>query len=110
MNNGKEADRLQKLESCVEDIDAMCQTQLGQIEAITNVTLRAMETPEFWRHPTAIRETIGVIQYLSADLGNYVNGAAETLGCNSIDQIERDRESRVLAAFRANENQEVPHG
>jgi hypothetical protein len=109
MSNAKETDRLKALENLVEDIDAMCQTQLGQIEAVTNVMLRAMETPEFWKRPTTIRETIGLIQYLAADLGNYVNGAAETLGCNSVDHIERERESRVFAAFRANEKQEVDH-
>jgi hypothetical protein len=110
MPNATEADRLKALENLVEDIDAMCQTQLGQIEAITNVMLRAMETSEFWKHPTTIRETIGLVRYLAGDLGNFVNAAAENLGCNSVDHIERERESRVFAAFRANAKSEADHG
>ena len=91
---------LDKCHDTINGIDSMCQIQLGQIQNLTNVTLRAMESPSFWKGPTALGEILGLIQYITADLGNYVNAAAEEVGSNHVDEIGRARDRRVLAAFR----------
>lgn len=91
---------LGKCHDTINGIDLMCQIQLGQIQNLTNVTLRAMESPSFWKCPTAAGEILGLIQYIAADLANYVNCVAEDLGSNHVDEIERARDRRVLAAFR----------
>lgn len=92
---------LHKLQEAINGIDCLCQAQLGQIDAVTTTMLRAMETPEFWKHPPTLRNALGLIQYLAADLGNYVNGAAENVGCHYRDEIDDERDRRVRAAFRA---------
>ncbi|RAS38302.1 hypothetical protein [Paraburkholderia bryophila] len=90
---------LSKCYDTINGIDSMCQIQLGQIENLTSVTLRAMESPGFWKGPTALGEILGLIQYIAADLGNYVNAVAEEVGSNHVDEIGRARDRRVLAAF-----------
>ncbi|MBN3788314.1 hypothetical protein [Burkholderia sp. Ac-20353] len=98
-----------KLHRVINDIDSMCQIQLGQISALSTSMLRGMETQEFWRHPSNITELVGLVMYLADDLMNYVNATAEAVGSNYVDEIERARESRVLAAFRAASNAEACH-
>ncbi|CAB3719897.1 hypothetical protein LMG22037_04672 [Paraburkholderia phenoliruptrix] len=104
ISQNQESERDKKLarySDAINGIDCMCQTQLGQIDAIIMSTLRAMETPDFWRHPLAMRESLGLIQYLAGDLMNFVNATAEIEGCNFVDEVGRAREMRILQAARA---------
>lgn len=90
---------LRKYCEVINGIDSMCQNHLGQIRTIVTTMLRAMETPEFWRHPTDISELLGLIQYTADDLMNFVNGSAETVGSHYIDETGRARDRRVSEAF-----------
>ncbi|MFX1766390.1 hypothetical protein PWP93_28180 [Paraburkholderia sp. A1RI-2L] len=89
-----------KIRDVINGIDSMCQTQLGQINAMITSMLRAMETPAYWRHPLVIRDSLGLMKYLVSDLMNFVNSTAEDVGCNFVDDLDRERENRVLTAFR----------
>lgn len=104
----QETDR-HKLHEAINSIDCMCQTQLGQIQNLTNVTLRAMESPSFWKCPMAVGEILGLILYIAADLANYVNCVDEEHGSNHVDEGERARNRRVMAAFREAGNRENGH-
>ncbi|QTO49443.1 hypothetical protein [Burkholderia latens] len=101
---------VRQLQNQIESIDSMCQVKLEQIIALTTTLLRAMETPEFWRFPHTLRDVLGLIQHTADDLSAYVNGAAEEVGCNYIDEVERARDSRIAAAFRQANGTEVSHG
>ncbi|MGG1948999.1 hypothetical protein AB1286_30035 [Trinickia sp. NRRL B-1857] len=104
---------ISELQACQEQlagIDNMCQVQLGQIEAIATTMLRAMETPKFWMSPETMMENLGLIQYLAADLANYVNSAAEEVGCNYVDEIKRTQQRRICEAFLTTHRDEVSHG
>ncbi|MEJ8798169.1 hypothetical protein WKR88_17900 [Trinickia caryophylli] len=83
MDRNTEKNELSRYQEAINGIDNMCQVQLGQIESLTTTILRAMETPQFWASPLNLKETLGLIQYLAADLSNYVNGAAENVGCTT---------------------------
>lgn len=100
---------LQRCREIISSVDSMCQTQVGQINALVSTTLRAMETPQFWEHPLALREMLGLVQYLVVDLGNFVNVSAENIGCNFVDPIDRAREKCVLDAFRQTRPRETSH-
>ncbi|VWC75492.1 hypothetical protein BCO18175_02330 [Burkholderia contaminans] len=99
-----------QLQNQIESIDAMCQVKLEQISALSTTLLRAMETPEFWRSPHSLRDVIILVHHVADDLRTYVNGAAEEVGCNCIDELERERGSRIAAAFRQAKGTEVHHG
>ncbi|KVD26431.1 hypothetical protein WI83_25735 [Burkholderia ubonensis] len=87
----------------------MCQVKLEQITALTTTLLRAMETAEFWRFPNTLSDVVGLIQHTADDLSNYVNSAAEEVGCNYIDELERARDRRITAAFRQANGGEARH-
>ncbi|KVN46812.1 hypothetical protein WT12_14600 [Burkholderia territorii] len=87
-----------QLQNQIESIDSMCQVKLGQIYALCTAMLRAMEAPEFWRHPDTSQDLITLIQHTADDLRAYVNGAAEEVGCNCVDDVERGRERRIAVA------------
>ncbi|MBB2999676.1 hypothetical protein FHX57_002007 [Paraburkholderia tropica] len=99
-----------KYQKAINGIDEMCQIQLGQIDAMITTMIRAMETERFWRHPLVIKESLGLLQYLAADLMNFVNNSAENVGCNFVDNVNRAQDSRVLSAFREASRAEVNHG
>lgn len=101
---------VERLKEALDDIDSMCQIQLDQIQSVVNVMFRAMETPAFWGAPTLLQDLLALVQYLAGDLQNYVNAAAENVGCNHIDKAERARSGRVSAAFHEARNCEVCHG
>ncbi|RQX79151.1 hypothetical protein DF034_30420 [Burkholderia anthina] len=101
---------VRQLQNQIESIDAMCQVKLEQISALSTTLLRAMETPEFWRSPHSLRDVIVLVHHIADDLRAYVNGAAEEVGCNCIDELERARDSRIAAAFRQANGTEACHG
>ena len=105
MEDAREADL--KYREVITGIDSMCQIQLGQINALIATMLRAMETERFWRHPLAIKESLGLMQYLADDLMNFVNGTAEEVGCNFVDEVDRAHEERIVAAFREASDEEA---
>ncbi|KWA68258.1 hypothetical protein WL28_19960 [Burkholderia ubonensis] len=91
---------IHELRNQIESIDSMCHVKLAQISALATTLLRAMETPEFWRFPHTLCDVVGLIQHTADDLSAYVNGAAEEVGCNCIDELECARDRRIESAFR----------
>lgn len=98
------------LKNAIGDIDAMCQIQLTHISALAMAILRAAEVPEFWRQPDVLSDLLSLIKYTAMDLQNYVNGAAEAVGCDHADDTENAQRRRVLDAFRAACKAEIHHG
>jgi hypothetical protein len=105
----KDEKQLRKLHEVINGIDSMCQVQLEQISSLVTVILRAMEAPSFWRDPDSLVELLGLLQYTAGDLMNFVNGAAEEVGCNYIDDVARARSSRTRDAFRKACAEETAH-
>ena len=100
---------VRQLQNQIESIDAMCQSHLAKIYALSTALLRAMETPEFWQHPDTLVDLVGLLQYTADDLRTYVNGAAEEVGCHCIDEFERARDMRIYAAYRKANGGETRH-
>jgi hypothetical protein len=98
---------LRKCREAINSIDCMCQTQLGQISSLVSVMLRAMESPDWWKHPDVIADTLGLLKYTADDCMNYVNGMAEEVGNNYVDDFERGRSARIWDAFRKANEKEV---
>jgi hypothetical protein len=98
---------LHKCRGAVNDIDCMCQTQLGQISSLVWAMLRAMESPDWWKHPDVMADTLGLIKYTADDCMNYVNGMAEAVGSHYVDDFERGRSARIWDAFRKANQKEV---
>jgi hypothetical protein len=98
---------LRKCHEAINSIDCVCQTQLGQISSLVSIMLRAMESPDWWEHPDKIVDALGLLQYTADDCMNYVNGMAEAVGSNYVDDIERGRINRIWDAFRRANQKEV---
>ncbi|MDN7654696.1 hypothetical protein QZM62_14720 [Burkholderia multivorans] len=98
-----------ELQNQIKAIDLMCRVRMEQIAAVSTALLRAMESSEFWRTPNTLRELIGLVQDTANDLTDYVNGAAEQVGCNYVDDHGDERTSRIWDAFRKAQCSEVRH-
>lgn len=92
----------EKLRNVINTIDAISQAGFGQIEAISNLILKAMEVPN--QNPLQLLGDIGkalcCIKYRAEDSLNTINYEAESMGCNYRDMADRRRTAAITNAER----------
>lgn len=93
-------DRLSDLEAAhatLHDMDSMQQGATGEIAAIAQLALCAMENPRAWRQPELLAAAFMAIVNRATDLQNVLNCEAERHGCNFVNEAAQRR----WDAFRA---------
>lgn len=94
---------VQELRNTIEFMDALSQEGFSQIAAITNLVLTSLRAPEAHLRLDDIATAMLVICGKAIDIQNCINGEAEQVGCNFVENAERSR--RV--ALRAEREQEA---
>jgi hypothetical protein len=82
---------LERLRITIKDMDAMSQEGFGHIEALAGVALMALETPDAYRFPELIAQTLEAISNIAQASMNMVNVSAEEVGCNWTEASKRRR-------------------
>lgn len=82
---------VQKLRNAIELMDSLSQSGFSEIAAIAKLALKSLETPDGYRHLDNIVHALKAIWGKADDIQNCINGEAEEVGCNYIDEDERRR-------------------
>lgn len=85
----------------VEQMDRWSQWAFDKINALAKLALLGMESPEIFRHPDVMAETLHTIAYLAEDARNLINLQAEGVGADHKSEPELEASRRRLAAMRA---------
>lgn len=79
------ATQIESLKSELHGVDSIAQAMLDQIDAVARLASAAFETQYAHRNPMAITHALDLIAERARDLQNFINCAAERVGCNYRD-------------------------
>ncbi|MBL8420147.1 MAG: hypothetical protein JNK92_05870 [Dechloromonas sp.] len=92
---------LQKLQSTIEDIDALSQDGFSEISTLASMALKLMEAEHTYPCQETIAQVLAIIQSKAQDIKNIINCTAENVGCNYKDEAAGRRyEARRAAELR----------
>lgn len=80
-----------KLRNAVEFIDSMSQGGFAEIATIAKLALSRLETPDGYSHLDEIACALEAIWGKAEATQNLINGEAEAVGCNFINDAQRRR-------------------
>jgi hypothetical protein len=90
---------LDSLRSAVNSVDALSQERFSMIKSAAGLALARLETPEGWQHIDDVVVTLIDIRDKADRYEDYINIAAEEVGCNYVDEEARRRSAARLAAM-----------
>lgn len=85
---------LERLRDAIRSMDAISQEGFSRIEALARITLMALETPDAYRFPELIAQTLDTIAAVAQTSMDAANSSAEEVGCN---WVMRDEQRRMAA-------------
>ena len=86
VNQSNKSTDLNKLQSVIEDMDALAQGGFSEISALAKLALAALQTPQGYRDIESIVQALQAIRGKAEDINNCINYTAETVGCNYKDE------------------------
>ncbi len=97
-----------KLRRVVQEMDSLSQGGFARIAAVAKLALSRLETPAGHQHIEDIANVLELIWGTADDMQNCINHAAETVGCNYVDEHEGRRWEARRQAREA--DREMLHG
>lgn len=101
-------DSCAKLRDVVKEMDCLSQSGLSKIAAVAKLALVRLETPAGHQHIDDIASILELIWGTADDVQNCINHAAETVGCNYVDERQSRRWEAGRQALEA--GREMLHG
>lgn len=95
----KEPDREELLEA-VWAMDMFSQEGFDRVEAMATIALKLLERPETYRHLYPLVEALKNIIFTANNNRDLINGRAEGVGANCVDEPAYQAQSARLAAVR----------
>lgn len=96
------AQAVARLRPAITELDAMSQEGFGAIEALTTVTLLALEAPAAYHRnaqlPELVAQVLTVIGNIAAQTRDAINSNAEARGCAHVDKPAERRSQAAEAA------------
>ena len=89
---------IKRLRATITDMDAISQEGFGHIEALAQVALMALQTPDGHRFIEMIAKTLESIATIAQTSMDSVNSGAEAVGCNWVDVAWKKREAACRLA------------
>lgn len=94
------SDSISKLQTALEMADAVTQDAESAISAMTDAIKALLLQPDSGQMRTAIASLAEQIKCRIVDASDSINADAEQLGCNYINERERDLSSQLYKAAR----------
>lgn len=88
------------LERQIRSIDAASQRGLGQIGALAKLAINALETEEGSLDFESMAWVLACISEKAEEVENAINAAAESVGCNYVDEAYSRRIDARAASMR----------
>ncbi len=87
---------LRKLKGVITDMDCLSQEGLAEIEAVTRLVLRVMESPNVNESDHGyIIHALHSIRKKADDTMNYINYQAESVSCNWRNEVAQKRSQGI---------------
>jgi hypothetical protein len=99
-NPGKETAKetdVKRLQSTVEDMDALSQCGFSEIEAIAKLAEEWLKTPDNHRHLGTVSAALRTIWGKAQEIQDCISGQAEDVGCHYVPE---EVEGRVMEALQ----------
>lgn len=93
-----------ELRRAITDADMICQRDFSRIAGIAELTLLSLEAPSIYSRPRLLEQALRTIMDIAAAAENDVNVIAEWVGCNFVDEVERERQDARRAARAQRDN------
>jgi hypothetical protein len=96
MTNDNPNAEIKTLRETVMTMDTLSQDGFSVIALIARLALSRMETPQGCSNQEYLAEALSAIRNKADDIMNCINGEAENVGCNYVDDAARRRYEAVL--------------
>lgn len=103
MSNQQPCKDMNRLHAAITDIDCLSQQAFSEINAIAELTLRWMESPEGYQRPDVISAALSSISHKAQQTLENIGLEAESVGCEYVD-LDSKRRFAALEAFKAGVN------